>query len=400
MNGPLDPSNSLGYFNQLINNINNDIAPNGVLTVNNVQTLQPGGLTINGVASNLNAAYYMNQPVSGACTYVCAPVYFRSAPYQLSSQLQSYEVFIEADCCGTGINATSPASSMAGLGVLETVITDPGIRAGVGPTFDAAVLHGRGQVNAGGWQESITTLTESGLVATLTMPNPTPIAVAGESIVIVGASPSYWNGTYTVSTASIVGNTTTLTFAALGGHSAGSGGTVTAYIGSHVGLDLYSELSSGATYWRGNAGAEIDLYLEAGTHAYEEAGLTIVLTSPNAASPDTVTFPAYSMSAQGGATPTITCGYCLGNINGFNALAASASISAYIQGADASPPTIANGFYYPTLTFTGFAYATPGATIDGSGNASFNSVVAANGVTCSGALTGSAVVTNGIVTHC
>lgn len=271
--------------------------------------------------------------------------------------------------CGT-IAATFGAAPAAGS-FNETVAFDPLFRQGTGGSFTGVIGVGHAQANAGGYTANFTSISEpSGTTATVAFPTPTPVPAVGSTFFLTGVTPSGYNNQFTVGTVSNISGTSTITFTTTGALGNGGAGAITAYLSGQTGLNIYSELASAATYWLGAQGAEFDLYAQAGTHSRAMSGVSVVLEGANAAAPDSGVFPAFSVAAQNGATATISCAYCIGGYAGVNALASTASIMQWIQtyAGSSSGPTITNGFYFPTLTFTGFAYDTPGATIDGSGN--------------------------------
>lgn len=316
----------------------------------------------------------------------------------------------------TGSPSLSPCSSNCGTitasfaGGLttallnESVVTDPMIRTGNGTFWGALVSTGHVQTNSGGFSAAIASISEpSGTTATITFPTPTPVPVASEVVWLSGATPSGYNTSWIIQTASNVGGTSTITITTNGNLGNGSGGTATVYMNKEVTETNYAEMTSAGTYWAALSNKEFDYSIASGAHVHEATGMTFVLESANQQAPDTGVFPAFGISAQPGAVATVTCGYCFGNQNGFNAMSAGASLLGWIPllGASNTGPTVTNGFFFPTLTFTGFAYDTPGATIDGSGNASFNSVSASNGVSCpTGSPSSSFATSGGIVTHC
>jgi hypothetical protein len=157
------------------------------------------------------------------------------------------------------------------------------------------------------------------------------------------------------------------------------GGTSTAYLGHLFADGHYSVLRSGATYWWSVSGDEYDISINSGANANLADGVSVVLLSTNAVAPTFGDFPAFLVSAQAGATATITCGLCFTGYEGNNALAATASIiSLQPKGAVGSYPqaTIAYGIDLDLFAITSYAWRGPNATslIDGAGNGTFSSI--------------------------
>lgn len=158
--------------------------------------------------------------------------------------------------------------------------------------------------------------------------------------------------------------------------SANDSGTALALNGSLSSLGVSCALLSGATYWEGCGGIEVDIAAATGTIAYNTVdGVAVVLSSNNAVA-GTLGNDAFIVSAQSGAVPTLSCAYCLGGYNGFNAMAAVADVMAFEpHGGSGAGPTIANIFDFAGLrsgtatpTITGYVLASPGFRLDGSGN--------------------------------
>ena len=145
------------------------------------------------------------------------------------------------------------------------------------------------------------------------------------------------------------------------------GGVSGTYRGDVFASGLYVTLGSQSTFIDGIALQEGDITVPTGASVHKVSGYTVILLSTNKVAGD-IANTAFGIAAQSGATPTITCGYCFGSYDGVNAMAASASLFAFTpQGGVGSGPTVTNGWYFPTTTFTGDAYADGHFQLTGAG---------------------------------
>jgi hypothetical protein len=164
------------------------------------------------------------------------------------------------------------------------------------------------------------------------------------------------------------------------------GGTSGSPLGHLFGGATYARLESGATNWWSVNGWEHDLSIDSGASANLATGEQVVLLSTNAVAP-TNGEVGYLLSAQSGATATVTCGFCITGYEGNNPFASSASLVALApHGGSGSYPqaTITNGIDLNLIATTGFAWRGPNATstIDGSGNVTAPTYTP-TGTTCS-----------------
>ena len=157
---------------------------------------------------------------------------------------------------------------------------------------------------------------------------------------------------------------------------ANDNGNSGAYSGDMYGGAMGVTLTSGATFWNGARPLEIGISVQTGASVHYVDGLNIVLRPNNAVAGDRQN-SGFSVGAGSGATATMTVAYGIGAWDGFNPLAASASIMTFIQHAGSSSgPTITNGIDLANFTFTGNAFDSPGFAIDGNGNGIFSSTTA------------------------
>jgi hypothetical protein len=174
----------------------------------------------------------------------------------------------------------------------------------------------------------------------------------------------------------IVGTTTgnTITsgdYTGIGSYAAATAsdnGTSGTKLGSLFGIASNATLASGATNWLALHGAEIDISTQTGASVSYVTGLEVVLVGANALAGGLENI-GFSVAAQTGAAATMTCGYCIGDQQGFNPLASTATIMNWVpNGGSGAGPSIAAGINLSQFTFSGNAFASPGFSVDGSGN--------------------------------
>lgn len=178
------------------------------------------------------------------------------------------------------------------------------------------------------------------------------------------------------------------------GNVGGSGGSP---LGHCVGSNYYARLDSGATNFVEEVGQEIDLHIATGADALYQQGIQVVIESANAVAP-TNWGSGYDVAAQVGATPTLLCGFCAGGYNGYNAIASTGALFAFMRHANAGSYPAASVAYGVDLRYvdtTTDAWAGPNSTslIDDvgtftSGNGNFR--VATNGTLTLGSVTNGA----------
>ncbi len=91
-----------------------------------------------------------------------------------------------------------------------------------------------------------------------------------------------------------------------------------------------------------------------------------------------------SAATQASGEAGLDCAVCIGNYSGYWPMDANGSVfsdwkNADLAGIGQNTSTVANLFYFPALTITGYAISTPGFTVDGSGNLTAASVSGAGG---------------------
>lgn len=148
----------------------------------------------------------------------------------------------------------------------------------------------------------------------------------------------------------------------------GSGGSEAGGLWGHV---TRSILRSAATSWLSNIGFELDYANQSSTVPKYGIIYSAVLENDNASAP-TNSLIGYALTAQSGATATVTCGFCIGDPQGVNPLATTATVLKWAGSGTA--PTVTGGIDLTGFaSITGDAYASSGFHVTGAGALSLGS---------------------------
>lgn len=150
-------------------------------------------------------------------------------------------------------------------------------------------------------------------------------------------------------------------------------------------LTNYNLVGAAANNLIASIGIENDMAIQSGGAALYTDGVEVVLTSANATAASREN-AGFLVSAQSGATATMTCGYCFGGWQGNTPLASGASLMAFLpNGGSGSYPqaSVTNGIDLNLVATSGFAWRGPNATstIDGTG-AIVGTTFSPKGTTC------------------